>query len=108
MFLGEHGDPFSGIRQCYILRGTNHNSSIDGQGLHDAQMNVPRSWRQIDEQKVQLTPGGIKNHLIQCFRSHGTPPNDSLIGLRIKSDGQYFDAVLFYGRHLALTLYLHR
>ena len=58
-------------------------------------MNVACSWREVNEEIVELAPVGIANELLQCTASHRASPDGCRIWIDEESDRKNLHAILF-------------
>ena len=65
-------------------------------------MNVAGAGRQIDKHEVQFPPVRIGEQLAQSPAGHRTAPDNGLVGIGEKTNGQDLDAVLFNGLNQGL------
>jgi hypothetical protein len=74
--LVEHEDGLFGHPKGDVLRGRHGGGAGEGDLLAEAQLDVSRTWRQIDEQIVQLAPLNPAEELVHHLGKHGPPPDD--------------------------------
>ena len=100
--LVEHGDGLLGHVEGEILRRRNDRGAGKGDHLAEAQLDVPCTGRQIDEQVVELAPFHATEELLDHLGEHRAPPDRRLSLWHEEADRHDLDAVAEDGNDLSI------
>ena len=70
-------------------------------------MDVARAGWQVDDHEVERAPLGVGEQLIERTARHRATPNNGLVWVGEKADGQHLDAVLLDGLDFGLAVDFH-
>src|SRR5215211_7489911 len=91
--LGEHGHRLLGDVEGEILRRRDDRRAGEVDPLAEAQLDIPGTRRQIDEQVVELAPVNAAEELVDHLREHRSPPDGRLSSRHEEAHRHDSDAV---------------
>ena len=91
--VAEHVDALLHVGEGHVLGRRHDDGPRDRNVLHQADVDVARARRHVDQQEVQLTPRDLQDHLLQRIAGHRPAPDQRLAPVGEIADGHPFDAV---------------
>ena len=74
MFVEEHPHALNRIGQSDLLRRGDDERTCQSKSLHQRQVNIARSWREVNEQIIQLAPVRLGKELLEGITCHTATP----------------------------------
>ena len=91
--LGEHGDGFPGVDEGHFLGGGDDDGAVEGDGLHDGELDVAGAGGEVEDEDIEFAPGDLFEELLGVAVGEGAADDDGGAVAEEEAHGHEFDAV---------------